>query len=134
MTDRPRTVTPETSLRDAARDMVRHRIRALPVVDAEGRVVGILGERELLQTLMGAYLHGGRGSQPAAGHGTSGPSEKTVRDAMTRQVLCVSPDQPLAEVASIMMNKDVDRVPVVREGRIVGLLTRSDIVRKLIGH
>ena len=58
---------------------------------------------------------------------------RTVRDVMTRQVLCVSPDQPIAEVASLMSNKDVDRVPVVREGRLVGFLTRGDIVRKLIG-
>ena len=42
-------------------------------------------------------------------------------------------DQPLAEVASLMTNKDVDRVPVVEEGRLVGFLTRGDIVRKLIG-
>jgi CBS domain-containing protein len=48
-------------------------------------------------------------------------------------VLCVSPDQPLAEAASILSNKDVDRVPVVRGGRLVGLLTRGDVVRKLIG-
>ena len=52
---------------------------------------------------------------------------------MTRQVLCVSPEQPLSEVASIMTNKDVDRVPVVKDGRLVGYLTRGDIVRKLMG-
>jgi CBS domain-containing protein len=52
---------------------------------------------------------------------------------MTRQVLCVSPEQPLADVASLMVNKDVDRVPVVGEGRLVGFLTRGDIVRKLLG-
>jgi CBS domain-containing protein len=57
----------------------------------------------------------------------------TVRDAMTRQVLCVAPEQPVAEVAALMSNKDVERVPVVREGRLVGFLTRGDIVRKLIG-
>jgi len=57
-----------------------------------------------------------------------------VRDAMTRQVLCVAPEQPVAEVAALMSNKDVERVPVVREGRLVGFLTRGDIVRKLIGH
>jgi CBS domain-containing protein len=60
-------------------------------------------------------------------------SERTVRDAMTRQVLCVAPEQPVAEVAALMSNKDVERVPVVREGRLVGFLTRGDIVRKLIG-
>jgi CBS domain-containing protein len=52
---------------------------------------------------------------------------------MTRQVMCVNPDQPVAEVAAMMSNKDVDRVPVVRDGRLVGFLTRGDIVRKLIG-
>ena len=52
---------------------------------------------------------------------------------MTRQVLCVAPHQPLAEVASLMLNKDVERVPVVREGQLVGFLTRGDIVRKRLG-
>jgi CBS domain-containing protein len=52
---------------------------------------------------------------------------------MTRQVLCVAPEQPLAEVASMMTDRDVERVPVVRDGRLVGVLTRGDIVRKLIG-
>jgi len=67
------------------------------------------------------------------GKGTPLPPPRAVRDVMTRQVLCVSPEQPLAEVAALMANKDVDRVPVVREGRLVGFLTRGDIVRKLIG-
>jgi CBS domain-containing protein len=46
----------------------------------------------------------------------------------------VSPDQPLAEVASIMVNKDIERVPVVEEGKLVGVLSRGEIVRKLIGY
>jgi tRNA nucleotidyltransferase (CCA-adding enzyme) len=52
---------------------------------------------------------------------------------MTRQVLCVAPEQPLAEVVSLMVNKNVERVPVVRQGQLVGFLTRSDILRQLIG-
>ena len=48
-------------------------------------------------------------------------------------MLCVAPQQPVAEVAALMSNKDVERVPVVREGQLVGFLTRGDIVRKLIG-
>jgi CBS domain-containing protein len=58
---------------------------------------------------------------------------RAVRDVMTRQVLAVSPEQPLAEVASLMTNKDVAHVPVVSEGKLIGFLTRGDIVRKLIG-
>ena len=131
MTYQPKTVAPDTVLKEAAREMVRLGVGGLPVVNAEGLVVGMLGERELLRSL-GSYLQGGRGEAPRA---PGVPAAKaTVRDAMTRQVLCVSPDQPLADVSSMMTNKDVDRVPVVRDGRIVGMLTRGDIVRKLLGH
>lgn len=133
MTRRPRVATPDTPLRDAARDMVRSGVGALPVVDGAGQVIGMLSERELMRHFLSVYLqgtpHGSREPQlPPLARG------RTVRDVMTRQVLCVAPDQPLAEVASLMTNKDVDRVPVVREGRLVGFLTRGDIVRKLVGN
>jgi CBS domain-containing protein len=132
MTDRPKTISPETSLKDAARDLVRLGVGGLPVVDEEGRVIGMLGERELMQTMLNVYLQGSRGG-PERPPGQT-PARLTVRDAMNRKVLCVSPDQPLADVSSMMTNKDVDRVPVVRDGRIVGLLTRGDIVRRLLGY
>ena len=79
-----------------------------------------------------AHLEG-EGFRVRAARAPAGGGAATVRDVMTRQVLCVSPDQPVVEVASLMTNKDVDRVPVVRDGQLVGLLTRGDIVRKLIG-
>jgi len=129
MTERPRTVTPDTAIRDAARDMVRARIGGLPVVDADGLLLGMLSERELLRHLLSTSQLGGAAHPPPVEL-----TRRTVRDVMTRQVLCVSPDQPLAEAASLMANKDVGRVPVVREGRLVGLLTRGEIVRKLIGY
>ena len=131
MTYQPKTVGPDTALKEAARDMVRLGVGGLPVVDGDGLIVGMLGERELLRTLSG-YLQGGRGEGARA---PGVPAVRaTVRDAMTRQVLCVSPDQAIADVSSMMTNKDVDRVPVVRDGRIIGMLTRGDIVRKLLGH
>ena len=130
MTERPRTVAPDTTLRDAALDMTRAGVAGLPVVEADGRVVGMLGQRELLQHLLTKYL--ARGGTSARGDERP-PDTRLVRDVMTRQVLCVSPDQPVAEVAATMTNKDVDRVPVVRDGRLVGFLTRGDIVRKFVG-
>ena len=130
MTERPRTITPDAPLRDAARALVRAGIAALPVVDEGGRVIGILTEQELMRDMLANYLQSGPGpKRPAAGQG----AQRSVRDVMIRQVLCVSPDKPLAEAASTMINKDVGGVPVVREGRLVGFLTRGDIVRKLIG-
>jgi CBS domain-containing protein/mannitol/fructose-specific phosphotransferase system IIA component (Ntr-type) len=131
MTYHPRTIDPDTVLKDAAREMVRLGVGGLPVVDRDGLVVGMLGERELLRSLSG-YLQGGRGEGPRA-PGVPAAPKPTVRDAMTRQVLCVSPDEAIADVSSMMTNKDVDRVPVVRDGRILGLLTPGDIVRKLLG-
>ena len=139
MTERPRSVSPDAPLKDAALDMVRAGVAGLPVVDDGGRVIGMLSQRELLQHLLNNYLQRGGQSAPAAGTPASGTPAapdrrpRAVRDVMTRQVLCVSPEQPVAEVAAMMTNKDVDRVPVVREGRLVGFLTRGDIVRKLIG-
>jgi CBS domain-containing protein len=96
-------------------------------------VIGMLGERELMRHLLNSYLQGASQGATKGRPQAPAPPPSTVRDVMTRQVLCVSPEQPLAEVASLMTNKDVDRVPVVRDGRLVGFLTRGDIVRKLIG-
>jgi CBS domain-containing protein/mannitol/fructose-specific phosphotransferase system IIA component (Ntr-type) len=130
MTQRPRTAKPDTPLRDAALQMARGGISALPVVEENDVIVGMLAERDLLRHLLGSYLQGDSPPRPTP-DGVN--ARRAVRDAMTRQVLCVSPEQPLAEVASLMINKDVEQVPVVREGRLVGFLTRGDIVRKLIG-
>jgi len=130
MTDSPRTTRPDTLLRDAARELVRSGIGALPVIEADGLLVGMLSERELMRHMLSLASINGSIPRPQSGIERQ---RRTVRDVMTRQVLCVSPDQPLAEVASLMTNKDVDRIPVVEEERLVGFLTRGDIVRKLIG-
>lgn len=125
MTESPRTALPETAIPIAAMDMIRAGVEGLPVVDAAGRLVGMLTERELLRFLLSNQLM--TGSRPQTASATA------VREVMTRQVLCVSADQPVAEVASLLSNKDLDRVPVVQDGQLVGVLTRGDIVRKIIG-
>lgn len=130
MSLRPRTTSPDTTLRDAAREMVRSSLGALIVVEGDSHIVGVLGERELMRDLLTNYLQGGTAHRDAP----ASTGRRKVRDVMTRQVLGVSPDQPLSEIASIMVNKDVERVPVVEDGRLVGVLTRADIVRKLIGY
>lgn len=127
MTPRPISVTADMPVRDAALQLVRRRLNALPVLEDDGRLIGLLTDREIIRHLLASYLQGPASARTAADAG------RTVREVMTRQVLCVSPEQPLADVASLMANKDVDRVPVVREGQLVGFLTRGDIVRKLLG-
>jgi len=129
MNERPRTTSPDMPLREAAREMLSAGLSALPVVDADGGLLGLLSERELMRHLMSTPVLAGSATRftPPGAHG-----RRTVRDVMTRQVLCVAPEQSVAEVAALMTNKDVERVPVVRGGRLVGFLTRGDIVRKLI--
>jgi CBS domain-containing protein len=130
MSEQPRTISPDAPLTDAARTLVRTGLGALPVVDDDRRVIGMVSEKEVIRHLLKTQAFTGPDSRVAP---PSAPTGKTVRDAMTRQVLCVAPDQAIAEVASLMSNKEVDRVPVVRDGMLVGFLTRGDIVRKLIG-
>jgi CBS domain-containing protein len=132
MTERPRTTRPNVPLRHAARELIQTGLGALPVVDDDDRLIGMLSERELMRHLLATEVlsRGTARPHPPAG---SGSAAKTVRDVMTRQVLCVGPEQSAAEVAALMTNKDVARVPVVRDDRLVGFLTRGDIVRKLIG-
>lgn len=129
MTERPRTTTGDIPLRRAAGELIRSGLGALPVVDAEDRFLGLLSERELMRHLLATeVLSDGSGK-----HSPLANDKRTVQDVMTRRVLCVAPEQSVAQVASLMSNKDVERVPVVREGKLVGFLTRGDIVRKLIG-
>ena len=67
----------------------------------------------------------------AAGEGDRAGASLKARDVMTRSVLCVSEEQPLVDAASVMVNRGVDQLPVVREGELVGFLTRGAILRLL---
>lgn len=138
MTTRIHTVKPEATLGDVARVMVEHDVRALPVVDEGGSLVGMITHKELLRYLLPDYLQRTKsGKFPALTRsqlqrGSADPQLMPVKEAMARTVLCVSEDQTLSDVASLMNNKDVDRFPVVREGVVVGFLTRADLIRRLV--
>jgi CBS domain-containing protein len=129
-------VRPETTLGEAANLMVTSRVPALPVVSDKDEVLGMVGYRELLVHLLPRYtkrLSGefaGRQRKSVQGND---PALTPVRDVMDRSVLCISEDQPLSEAAALLVNKNLERVPVVREGALIGLLTREDIVRRLFG-
>lgn len=132
------SVGAETPLGEAAKVLVKHHWEALPVVGARGEVIGMLSNRELLQHLVPAYIQRvTTGEFPAAPRNpvraARRPLEIPVGEAMARAVLCVSEDQSVADVASLMANKHLDRCPVVKDGQLTGFLTRADIVRKLTG-
>jgi CBS domain-containing protein/mannitol/fructose-specific phosphotransferase system IIA component (Ntr-type) len=137
MTQAVVAVGPDDTLRAAAHLMLERRVAAVPVAGSAGEVVGLLTDGHLMRFLLPetvSALSTGRlrasrrrGKGPAAE-----PGEEKVRDVMDRSVLCLEEDQSIADVAALMIAKSVDKFPVTRDGALVGFLTRSDIVRKLL--
>src|SRR5438093_1642792 len=138
MTPQAFTVGPDQTLGEVARLMVEHDIRATPVVDASGSLIGMITHRELLKYLIPDFLQRTKSGEFRAltrsqlQRGSADPRLIPVKDAMARSVLCLSGEQTLADVANLINSKDVDRFPVVREGVVVGFLTRADLIRRLI--
>jgi CBS domain-containing protein len=130
-------LSPEMPLEEAARLLVRHGLDAAPVVGPAREVIGLLSNRELLRHVLPSYVQQVRtGERPRLPRRKNDglPGAVLVRDAMARNVLCVSEDQSLSDVASLLANKNVPCLPVVQEGVLRGVLTRAEIVRKLIGQ
>jgi CBS-domain-containing membrane protein len=129
------TVVPLTSVHEVAALLVKHRISGIPVTAPDGRLLGIVSEGDLVERAeVGTdpkgkwWLDGfsntlALANQCAKAHGT------TVADVMTRRIATVGPEANLADVAHILQAHHVKRVPVVQDGKLLGIITRSDIVR-----
>jgi CBS domain-containing protein len=138
MASRVLSVKPDQTLAEAARLMMKEDVAALPVVGESGEVVGMVSYQHLLQHMLPTYVKRASGDVPAVTRpGRKAkmvdPNTVPVRKLMDRSVLCVSDDQTVADVATMMVNKDVDRFPVVRDGVLVGFITRGDIIRRVLG-
>ena len=129
---------PDQTLGEVARLMIEKDVRAIPVVDDAGSLMGMVSHRELLRYLIPNYLQKTKSGEfravpkNPAQRTSSDPRDLPVKDVMARAVLCLSEEQTLSDVANLMSNKDVDRFPVVREGVVVGFLTRADLIRRLV--
>ena len=138
MTPHAITVGPDRTLGEVARLMVERDIRAMPVVDEGGSLIGMVTHRELLRYLIPDFVQRTKSGEFRAPtrsqlqRGSADPRLIPVREAMARSVLCLAEDQTLSDVANLMSSKDVDRFPVVRQGVVVGFLTRADLIRRLI--
>jgi CBS domain-containing protein len=117
------SVPADAHLRVAAERMLDGRSRAIPVVGDKDEVLGMVSSRDVLGALL-----------PDLGRDGGIEGTRGVREIMSRSVLCVPEDLPVTDVANMMINKHVEQVPVVREGRLVGVLTRTDIIRNLFAR
>lgn len=132
------TISAQSSVRDAARKLLEHRISALPVVDPEGRLVGLISEGDLLRRTEIGTEHKRRSwwlqmftDEAAQVTDFVKSHAAKVSDVMTSQVISVSEDTELNEIAEILEEKHIKRVPVVKDGALAGIVSRADLVRAL---
>jgi CBS domain-containing protein len=107
-------------------DQVMHlgRIRHMPVLDDEGQVVGIVSQRDLFRGALARALgYGAHAQQKLLG-------QLVVKEVMTNDPVTIGPDAPLAEAARLMLERKIGCLVVVEEGRLVGILTESDFVKR----
>ena len=120
-------MTPETRCKDAAALLVKHRISALPVVDANSSLVGLVSEADLLPLETTPDPR----SQAMPLPPRTEPLPRRVDEVMTPEVYTVEEDADLGLVAQRMLEANVKRFPVMRGRRVVGIISRHDLVRML---
>ena len=138
MTTRIISVEPDTTVLEAARQMLQHHISGLPVIDKAGTLVGILSEGDFLRrgethterkhTRWVEFLigPGKMAAEYTHSHG------KKVAEVMTDQVHTVDEDTSLEDVVEMMERHRIKRVPVIRGTRVVGIITRSNLLHAMV--
>lgn len=140
MTTNVVSVTPDSTVSEIAQILLQRNISAVPVVDADGRLLGLVSEGDLIRrSELGTERkrswwldllagEGERAQEYVRAHGMH------ARDVMTGHVITVNETTDLAEIATILEEKRIKRVPVVRDGKIVGIVSRSNLLQGLIAR
>ena len=118
MIPKPIIFTPDMDLLEAARVLADRQISGAPVVDEKGTLIGVLTERDYLEAALIAGYHGEGGGR--------------VRDYMSCEVQAVSVDDTLLDVAPRFVNSKHRRFPVMEDNRVVGLVTRRDVLKAVL--
>lgn len=141
MTTRVITLSPDTDITAAARTLLDHDINGAPVVAADGSLVGILCQSDLVRlqkrlpvpslfTMLDGFLP--LGSLTQYEQEVRRIAAATVADAMTTEVTTITPDTPLETVAALMVDKKFHTLPVVESGRLVGIVGKKDVIQTLL--
>lgn len=142
MTTAPVTVTPDTDIASAARILLERRFNGLPVVNAEGRLVGIICQSDIITqhkklnlptffTILDGFipLH----SMSEVDEQMRRIAATNVGQAMTADPMTVSPEAGIDDIASLMVDSKYHTLPVVDGGRLVGIIGKEDLLRTLAG-
>jgi CBS domain-containing protein len=137
MTTKVITVDEKATVPEAARLLAEHGISAVPVIDKDERVIGIVSEGDLLhraetgtERCRSWWLDMMSSTNKLAGEYIKSHSGK-VKDVMTRDVLSVTEETSVADIAVLLETKRIKRVPVLRDGKLVGIVSRANLVRAL---
>lgn len=142
MTTAPVSVHPDDGVEAAMRALVEHDVDAAPVVDADGIVVGLLSNSDLIvreSRLHFPTLLSFLGASIEIGHKrfeedlTKGLSSK-VADVMTTDPVTCTESDTIEDVATLMHDHDIGQVPIVRDGRLVGVVSRNDVLRAILNE
>jgi CBS domain-containing protein len=131
------TVRPDMNVADAVKLLSEHDVSALPVVDEAGKLVGILSEADLIHRVeIGTekrrpwWLEAVTGASTLAEEFAKSHGKK-VGEIMTSGAISVSEDTPLSEIATLFERKRIKRVPVVKDSKLVGIVSRSNLIQAL---
>jgi CBS domain-containing protein len=131
------TVHPETDVAEAIKLLIKHDISALPVVDAAGELIGIISEADLVHRVeIGTEKHRPWWQEAVVG-GASLAEDfakshgKKVGEVMTSEVISATEDSSLADLAALLERKRLKRVPIVRGGKLVGIVSRINLIQAL---
>lgn len=143
MTTPVTTVGPDAPIRDVARLLSEKRISGMPVVDDDGMVLGMVSEQDLMLRVTGPhlpphiellggiiYLESPRDMEEELRKAMA----VTAGQIMSKDVITVAPSATVQEVADVMVKRKINRVPVVDGGRLVGIITRHDVVSTLVSE
>jgi CBS domain-containing protein len=129
------SIRPDASIEEAARLMVEQRVSGVPVVSSRGELLGVVTEGDLLRRRSGdtaqdrpRWLELMLGSEKTDG-GPRLARLATVADVMSRPAVTVREDTTVQEVADILQQHGIKRVPVVKDGKVVGIVSRADLLR-----
>ncbi len=138
MTQSVRSVRRETPLKEVAVLLVEHTISGVPVVDVEGNVLGVVSEADLVMKEQGADAVRHRPLARFLGESHESRTQLaklaavTAGEAMTAPAVTIESGRRISEAAALMIARRVNRLPVVDDGRIVGIVTRADLVRAYV--
>jgi CBS domain-containing protein len=130
------TVTPESLVVEAARLMLQHRVSGLPVIDADGEILGIVTEGDLLRRAETGAEHRRHWLEfliapDRFADDYARARGRKVGEVMSEDLVSVGPDDPIEDVVRLMERRHIKRLPVVTAGRLVGIVSRADVVRAL---